>query len=92
LNYNRQHAGFPNETTLNQWFTESQFESYRRLGYHSVLHDPQTVETAVPVTVAIQPITPAAGVHATATLSVASLPPAPEEPLREILQRVFSVS
>jgi hypothetical protein len=25
---------FPNDSTLNQWFTESQFESYRRLGQH----------------------------------------------------------
>jgi hypothetical protein len=31
-NYQRQHAAFPGDTTLNQWFTESEFESYRRLG------------------------------------------------------------
>ncbi len=34
LNYRLQHPSFPNDTTLNQWFTESQFESYRRLGIH----------------------------------------------------------
>jgi len=34
LNYKREHAAFPHDTTLNQWFTESQFESYRRLGQH----------------------------------------------------------
>lgn len=34
LNYKKQHAAFPHDTTLNQWFTESQFESYRRLGHH----------------------------------------------------------
>lgn len=34
LNYRRQHAKFPHDTTLNQFFTESQFESYRRLGEH----------------------------------------------------------
>jgi len=34
LNYKREHPAFPNDTTLDQWFTESQFESYRRLGHH----------------------------------------------------------
>ena len=32
--YEREHPAFPHDTTLNQWFTESQFESYRRLGRH----------------------------------------------------------
>ena len=36
LNYVAEHPDFPNETTLDQFFTESQFESYRALGYHSV--------------------------------------------------------
>ena len=31
-NYKREHPAFPGESTLDQWFTESQFESYRRLG------------------------------------------------------------
>jgi hypothetical protein len=30
--YKREHPEFPQESTLNQWFTEPQFESYRRLG------------------------------------------------------------
>jgi hypothetical protein len=30
--YKREHPAFPQESTLNQWFTEPQFESYRRLG------------------------------------------------------------
>jgi hypothetical protein len=34
LNYKNQHAAFPHDSTMNQWFTESQFESYRRLGHH----------------------------------------------------------
>jgi hypothetical protein len=34
LNYKKEHPAFPHDTTLNQWFTESQFESYRRLGHH----------------------------------------------------------
>jgi Patatin-like phospholipase len=31
-NYKRQHQHFPHDSTAQQWFTESQFESYRRLG------------------------------------------------------------
>jgi hypothetical protein len=34
LNYKLEHDSFPHDTTANQWFTESQFESYRRLGQH----------------------------------------------------------
>lgn len=30
--YGSSNATFPHETTLDQWFGESQFESYRRLG------------------------------------------------------------
>ncbi|WP_342732784.1 hypothetical protein [Bradyrhizobium sp. B117] len=33
LSYAIAHATFPHETTLNQFFSESQFESYRTLGY-----------------------------------------------------------
>ncbi len=33
LSYAIAHSSFPHETTLNQFFTESQFESYRMLGY-----------------------------------------------------------
>jgi len=33
-NYKTEHPAFPHETTADQWFTESQFESYRRLGQH----------------------------------------------------------
>jgi Patatin-like phospholipase len=35
-NYAKIHGPFPHETTVDQWFTESQFESYRLLGYHAV--------------------------------------------------------
>ena len=34
LNYKAQHNKFPHESTMDQWFSESQFESYRRLGFH----------------------------------------------------------
>jgi hypothetical protein len=34
LEYHAKHPAFPHESTGDQWFTESQFESYRRLGLH----------------------------------------------------------
>jgi len=34
LNYKRGDPCFPHDSTVNQWFSESQFESYRRLGHH----------------------------------------------------------
>ena len=33
LSYHAQHPAFPHQPTTDQWFTESQFESYRQLGY-----------------------------------------------------------
>lgn len=33
LQYHYQHKDFPHETTADQFFSESQFESYRKLGY-----------------------------------------------------------
>ena len=34
LEYNRRIPEFPHQTTADQWFDESQFESYRKLGMH----------------------------------------------------------
>jgi predicted acylesterase/phospholipase RssA len=34
LQYASANPEFPHETTSDQWFAESQFESYRKLGYH----------------------------------------------------------
>ena len=34
--YGARNPCFPHESTANQWFSESQFESYRALGYHQV--------------------------------------------------------
>lgn len=34
LQYAKTHAAFPHEPTSDQWFSESQFESYRKLGCH----------------------------------------------------------
>ncbi len=34
--YGAEHKAFPHETTLDQWFSESQFESYRKLGRYQI--------------------------------------------------------
>ena len=34
--YGAAHGTFPHESTTEQWFTESQFESYRHLGEHEM--------------------------------------------------------
>ena len=34
--YGAAHGAFPHESTMEQWFTESQFESYRHLGDHEM--------------------------------------------------------
>lgn len=34
LGYRKQHATFPNQTTMDQFFSEQQFEAYRELGYY----------------------------------------------------------
>ena len=34
LSYSREHIEFPHDATTNQWFSESRFESYRKLGSH----------------------------------------------------------
>jgi hypothetical protein len=34
LRYHNRHPAFPHETTADQWFNESQWESYRKLGEH----------------------------------------------------------
>ena len=36
LNYQTANPTFPHQSTADQWFSESQFESYRRLGQHIV--------------------------------------------------------
>jgi hypothetical protein len=37
LAYKLAHGVFPQDATANQWFTETQFEAYRRLGHHVTL-------------------------------------------------------
>lgn len=36
--YKSQHPAFPHESTGDQWYSESQFESYRKLGHHVAMH------------------------------------------------------
>jgi hypothetical protein len=36
VNYASVNQAFPHESTSDQWFSESQFESYRMLGLHTV--------------------------------------------------------
>jgi hypothetical protein len=36
LNYHQSNPTFPEETIVDQWFSESQFESYRMLGNHMI--------------------------------------------------------
>jgi hypothetical protein len=43
--YHATHADFPQQSTANQFFTESQFESYRRLGLHIVETAFENVDT-----------------------------------------------
>jgi hypothetical protein len=38
-NYHKTHPGFPHETTNDQWFSESQLESYRMLGAYTIEKD-----------------------------------------------------
>ena len=35
FDYKKRNSDFPHETTLDQWFTEEQFEAYRALGFHA---------------------------------------------------------
>lgn len=54
LNYAQQNRPFPQQTTGDQFFGESQFESYRRLGLHitnTYLDDPQSWLPTLPASV-----------------------------------------
>jgi hypothetical protein len=51
-NYARLHPEFPHESTADQFFSEAQLESYRRLGAHVVseILDPEATRRPAPVT------------------------------------------
>ena len=40
------HEDFPHETTADQFFDESQFESYRHLGYEVAMRSVEAMRTA----------------------------------------------
>jgi hypothetical protein len=46
-NYSKTCPAFPHESTVDQWFTETQFESYRALGYHIVSSSVRTPATGI---------------------------------------------
>jgi|HubBroStandDraft_5_1064220.scaffolds.fasta_scaffold10025_2 hypothetical protein len=48
-NYSKTCPAFPHESTVDQWFTETQFESYRSLGYHIISSSFRTPPNAPPV-------------------------------------------
>jgi hypothetical protein len=51
--YRSEHPSFPHETTADQFFEESQFEGYRRLGYHVVRHALRGIQPgSYPLTIA----------------------------------------
>jgi hypothetical protein len=56
VNYRREHPAFPDDTTLNQWFTESQFESYRRLGHFTIVPEKVTESPSGDVSDAISDV------------------------------------
>jgi len=62
MNYHQKCDAFPHETTADQWFSETQFESYRELGYHEVMKSLNGDETKAQVAAAGEK--PAGGAHA----------------------------
>jgi hypothetical protein len=60
VNYAKECSDFPHETTADQWFSESQFESYRMLGRHVIEHvAPKPPEPSAPDTWPAVPTVPA---------------------------------
>jgi len=49
-NYKKRNTSFPHESTVDQWFSESQFESYRQLGYHAVWSSIRATPRTIPQT------------------------------------------
>jgi hypothetical protein len=46
--YHRQNLAYPQQTTMDQWYDEAQFEAYRKLGYTSVYAAFEGVQPFVP--------------------------------------------
>jgi hypothetical protein len=49
LSYAAQNSDFPNQSTADQWFDESQFESYRALGEHIIKSIFEKIDSSQPV-------------------------------------------
>ena len=80
--YKVDHPVFPHESTADQFFSESQFESYRKLGQH-------VVESTFERTSAISPpVTPASGCSNSSRTSIASGTPPPVNRRRAIIPNV----
>ncbi len=75
MNYAATHPDFPHESTADQWFDESQYESYRRLGRHVAMRlfgdldenatFDQIVAAASPASQTLPPAVDAGGVRET---------------------------
>jgi hypothetical protein len=59
INFRKENPTFPNTSTADQWFSESQFESYRRLGQHYARSE--RVQAWLDRHVLVRPSTPPVG-------------------------------
>jgi hypothetical protein len=91
----KKHASFPHESTIDQWFSESQFESYRQLGYHEVRTSIQGTTPAGSQPDQLSWWSTAGAVVREALRGIAGVAAPPEngdakpEPLEERLYRIF---
>ena len=69
LQYRQQHKDFPQESTIDQYFDEAQWESYRKLGEHigMRLFDPRNTSTGWSPAAFCAPPAPACGRQGTAS-------------------------
>jgi hypothetical protein len=92
IDYKKRYSDFPHETTLDQMFTEEQFEAYRALGFHAANNlfdrsdafarlDPATNLTVRPAFALLDRLFPLVGQQAprvSATFTAALPPQSPE--------------
>jgi hypothetical protein len=79
LQYAKTHATFPNETTGNQFFNESQFESYRHLGFHEINTIATLPETKAPTGFTLEHFMEAAKAHAAGMVPPEAMELSPSE-------------
>jgi hypothetical protein len=76
VNYARACADFPHESTVDQWFGEAEFESYRALGLHSI----ETIAKTLKVSgkpASVRELYVGAQTHATPPSTASPGPPSP---------------